>query len=223
MPFSQSLPKKKNGLGRIRTYDQSVVSSKPGVKQLSPSSQDVIITLIKHLVEKEGITVPSSPAMGLQVPMDGFDLWVAKLNQESYSPRTTNPINGVKSIKARKQERGLPTEEQIKKLLTYRYYRKEQGQRFQLLVVLLITTGLRITEAVSILKQDIKLDRHEIRVIGKGSKERVVPILPVADALMRDYLPADNSPYLFPARNAKGYRDISSIEKVFRRVYRRDD
>lgn len=99
----------------------------------------MIITLIKHLVEKEGITVPSSPVMGLQVPMDGFDLWVAKLNQESYSPRTTNPVNGVKSIKARKQERELPAEEQIKKLLTYRYYRKEQGQRFQLLVLLLIT------------------------------------------------------------------------------------
>ncbi len=77
----------KSNIGEL-VLDNRLQPSISILDQLSPSSQDVIITLIKHLVEKEGITVPSSPAMGLQVPMDGFNLWVAKLNQESYSPRT---------------------------------------------------------------------------------------------------------------------------------------
>ena len=250
------------------------------LNQLSPSSQDLVILLVNQLAQKEGITIALSPTMGLQTPMDGFDLWVAKLKQEGYSPRTisdytknvtyylasdpvpttlsirsylarrlnevsaarvgnerkalksffaflheeglwmTNLMNRIKSIKVRKRERALPTDDQIRKLLTYRCYRRKQAQRFALLVILLINTGLRITEAVSILKQSVNLARLEIRVIGKGNKERVVPISPMVGELMRDYMTTltDESPYLFHANNANGYWDISSIEKVFRRV-----
>ena len=42
-------------------------------------------------------------------------------------------------------------------------------------MLILLDTGLRISEVVSIKEQDIDWNRNSIRVMGKGSKERVVP------------------------------------------------
>jgi site-specific recombinase XerD len=55
------------------------------------------------------------------------------------------------------------------------------------LVVLLLTTGMRRSEAVDITLDDIDLDNGELLVHGKGSKERTVPLTQEAIAAIRDY------------------------------------
>jgi integrase/recombinase XerD len=58
--------------------------------------------------------------------------------------------------------------------------------RDQALVELLYGAGLRISEAVGLDKQGVDLDARLVRVLGKGDKERVVPIgRPAAEALRR--------------------------------------
>ena len=55
-------------------------------------------------------------------------------------------------------------------------------------IELLYASGLRVSELVSLTADDIDFDRMTVRVIGKGSKERVVPFgLPARNALT-DYL-----------------------------------
>jgi len=67
--------------------------------------------------------------------------------------------------------------------------------RDQALVELLYGAGLRVSEAVGLDKAGVDLDDRLVRVIGKGSKERIVPIgRQAADALNR-YL-ARGRPYL---------------------------
>ena len=67
--------------------------------------------------------------------------------------------------------------------------------RDQALVELLYGAGLRVSEAVGLDKAGVDLDERLVRVIGKGSKERIVPIgRRAADALNR-YL-ARGRPYL---------------------------
>jgi len=61
------------------------------------------------------------------------------------------------------------------------------GMRDRALFTLLYGCGLRIDEALSL---DIKDLPHEgfIRVIGKGSKERQVPVIDIVDAALQAYL-----------------------------------
>jgi site-specific recombinase XerD len=50
------------------------------------------------------------------------------------------------------------------------------NRRAQVLSVLLLDTGLRISEALGLQRGDVDLDSLTLRVMGKGGKERRVPI-----------------------------------------------
>jgi len=56
------------------------------------------------------------------------------------------------------------------------------------LVILLLSTGMRRAEAVSIGLEDIDLENGQMLVHGKGSKERTVPLTQEAIAAIRHYL-----------------------------------
>ncbi len=74
---------------------------------------------------------------------------------------------------------------------------------------LLYSSGLRVSELVSIKLGDIHFDAGFIRVLGKGSKERIVPVNMRALEKIKDYsekerpeiLKKKQSPYLFVTRN----------------------
>ena len=53
---------------------------------------------------------------------------------------------------------------------------------------LLYATGLRVGEAVALDVRDFDPDRRELRVLGKGDKERVVPVPAAACASLGDWL-----------------------------------
>jgi integrase/recombinase XerD len=81
--------------------------------------------------------------------------------------------------------------------------------RDQALVELLYGGGLRISEAVGLERGAVDLDDRYVRVIGKGNKERIVPLgRPAVDALLRylsrgrPYLDRRHRPELF--LNAQG-------------------
>jgi site-specific recombinase XerD len=56
------------------------------------------------------------------------------------------------------------------------------------LVILLLTTGMRRSEAVAITLEDIDLDNGQLLVHGKGSKERTVPLTQEAIGAIQHYL-----------------------------------
>lgn len=56
------------------------------------------------------------------------------------------------------------------------------------LLELLYASALRVAEACAADIDDLELDRHTIRVVGKGAKERVVPYGGPAASAIQDYL-----------------------------------
>jgi site-specific recombinase XerD len=64
--------------------------------------------------------------------------------------------------------------EQVERLLTAVDTSKEEGVRDRTIIELLFSTGLRVSELVSLNHQDINVQRREFGVIGKGRKHRLV-------------------------------------------------
>ncbi len=62
------------------------------------------------------------------------------------------------------------------------------GQRDAALLEVLYATGMRVSELVSLTLQQVDLGRGVVRVLGKGRKERLVPLSPPAVAKLGRYL-----------------------------------
>lgn len=64
----------------------------------------------------------------------------------------------------------------------------KSGLRDKAILELLFSTGLRVSEAASLNRDSINLDRREFAVIGKGSKERIVFLSDSACEWLNRYL-----------------------------------
>jgi len=63
-----------------------------------------------------------------------------------------------------------------------------RGRRDAAMLELLYATGLRVSELLGLRLGDLHLDAGYLRCLGKGNKERVVPMGGEADARLQDYL-----------------------------------
>ena len=90
-----------------------------------------------------------------------------------------------------RQSRLLPevlTIEEVERLLETRGDDSPAAIRDRALLELLYASGLRISEAVGLDRDDIDLEVALVRVVGKGDREREVPVGEVAVAWLRRYV-----------------------------------
>jgi integrase/recombinase XerC len=97
--------------------------------------------------------------------------------------------NPVATISSPKLDRRLPsflTISEVELLLNAPDLSTPQGQRNRAILELLYASGLRVSELVSLNTGWIDMEAGEIRVIGKGSKERITLMgVPAINALQR--------------------------------------
>lgn len=77
---------------------------------------------------------------------------------------------------------------EVDKLLNAPDLKKLQGIRDKAMLELLYSTGLRVSELVSLKVDDIHFDANYVRCIGKGRKERIVPFGQSARGELKRYL-----------------------------------
>ena len=97
----------------------------------------------------------------------------------------------VALIESPKTGRGLPkalTEEQVESLLAAPDTGTALGLRDKAMLELMYATGLRVSELVGLELSNINLNQGVVRVIGKGQKERLVPIGDEAHESLNAYL-----------------------------------
>lgn len=102
--------------------------------------------------------------------------------------------------------------------------KKNEPIRNYYIVKLILNTGLRISEILSIELTDIFLNKNKLRVIGKGNKQREIPINDEAKEIIKQAiedrknynyaLNVLNSPYLFLSSKTDKL-ETCSIERIF--------
>ena len=115
--------------------------------------------------------------------------------------------NYFTNIKNPKKEAGLPKyvkENDIDKMFDVPDTRTWIGKRNLLIIRMLYATGIRVSELVNIKLNDIDIKERTIRILGKGSKERIVVFgIHTKEALEeylnrgREYVNYHNSEYLY--------------------------
>lgn len=115
--------------------------------------------------------------------------------------------NYFSSIKNPKKDNGLPKfvkEIDIDKMFLIPDTRNPLGQRNLLIIRMLYATGVRVSELVNIKLSDIDISERTIRIMGKGSKERIVVFGNNTKEILELYLNSgryklsrENNDYLF--------------------------
>ncbi len=129
------------------------------------------------------------------------------------------------SIKNPKIARKLPnylSYTEMEDLLKHASSMGEDGLKFRLLLEMLYATGCRVSEIINIKLADINTSTRQIKVMGKGSKERIVYYGEYADKYLKEYLKANlnyNSNYLF-AKSNKEKLSVVEVEEIFKKIMR---
>jgi integrase/recombinase XerD len=101
------------------------------------------------------------------------------------------PKDPTANLEAPKQEKRLPkilSVGDVLKLLEQPGLKTPAGIRDRAMLEVLYATGLRVSELVSLRLIDLNLEEGYIRCLGKGSKERIVPLGSVAVKYLHFYL-----------------------------------
>ncbi|MGA3085537.1 MAG: site-specific tyrosine recombinase XerD [Thermodesulfobacteriota bacterium] len=107
--------------------------------------------------------------------------------------------NPTLPLQGPKPKRTLPhtlSELEVETLIHQPKTESPRGVRDAAMLEVLYATGLRVSELISLTLDQLELEAHLIRTIGKGSKERLVPIGKAATRCLMDYLEKGRPPLL---------------------------
>lgn len=116
-----------------------------------------------------------------------------------------NPARLIESPKLPRRLPGTLSTREVERLISAPKAVDAKGQRDLAMLELLYATGLRVSELVGLRISDINLETGYVRTLGKGGKERIVPIGEKARVALAIYLHEGrnrltrraSSPYLF--------------------------
>ena len=108
-------------------------------------------------------------------------------------------VDPTLSLQSAKQPLRVPktlSEAQVEALLAAPDTSQAMGVRDRTMLELMYASGLRVSELVTLKTLNVSLNDNVLRVLGKGSKERLVPFGQVAAVWLRQYLGAPRAELL---------------------------
>ena len=97
----------------------------------------------------------------------------------------------------------------------------EHGSRDRLMLLLMYTTGMRLSELIGLKVGDVDFYRNNLRVLGKRNKERIIPMHPEMVDWLKLYLGDHAGDFLFVTDRGKPlypmyvYRLVNHYLKLF--------
>ena len=137
----------------------------------------------RYLAEKFNAGYKSRSSARLLSTLRRFYAWLLRERRISQDP--------TRLLESPKAERPLPVsinEEQVIRLLDAPDTGEDVGYRDRTMLELLYATGLRVSELVQLQLSQVSLEPGVVRIMGKGNKERLVPVGEVALDWLSAYL-----------------------------------
>lgn len=168
--------------------------------QLERSMSDNTVAAYLHDVEMLGEYIFSQySSTGIaNIELEHLQSFLAHINELELTANTqARVVSGIKSffryllleeaisqdptmlLEAPKLRRALPVHlalEEIEQLFAAIDHSKPEGQRNRAMLETMYSCGLRVSELTALLMSNMYLDVGFVRVVGKGNKERLVPI-----------------------------------------------
>lgn len=124
----------------------------------------------------------------------------------------------AEAAEAPKGERRLP--DVVSAAALARMLDGDLAPRDAALLELLYATGARVSEAVGLKVAEVDFGLGVVRLFGKGSKERVVPLGGRAAERVRAWLALRSGPWVFPGRGGRGPMRRETAWRIVERVAR---
>lgn len=163
-------------------------------------------------------------SISIQTYIRGLRVFIKWLQSEGYIVEDLH--SQFKLPKATKKTIEILSDEEIERLLkTYRI-NTEMGLRNACIVALMVDCGLRRNEVLTLDYDNVHIAQGIIKVLGKGDKERVVPIGTYTKKLLLKYMsgyrpmPIAETKRLFIDANFKAMSD-SALKQLFVRLRNR--
>ena len=198
----------------IEAFLQSLQFEKRGSAHTITSYKTDLDQFSKYLLFQYEITLPETaqPAM--------LRSWIVSLMEEGLNPTSINrkiaslrsfynflrkrkqidqdPTKQLSALKTKKKLPAFVEEKSMEMLFDVVEFSDDfEGFRDKIILELLYGTGIRLSELVGLETSDLDLSGKTIRVFGKGSKERMIPISGSLATLLANYLsqraPEDNT------------------------------
>ncbi len=137
----------------------------------------------RYLADKFEHGYKSRSSARLLSTLRRFYAWLLRDRQIDADP--------TRLLESPRAERALPlslNEQEVEKLLDAPDTASDVGYRDRAMLELLYATGLRVSELVNLQLSNVSMEPGVIRIMGKGNKERLVPVGEVALDWLAGYL-----------------------------------
>jgi integrase/recombinase XerD len=149
----------------------------------------ILFLMTKHRFENHPYNLASDESLSSSTihghvrTLRAFSHWLLKEKVTD-----TNFTAGIKPPKIVKKVISTLSDEEITQILNTFNPTSHSEMRNKVMFMLLLDTGLRIGELISLKLDDIHIDEGLMKVMGKGKKERMVPIGNKAQKAIQSYL-----------------------------------
>lgn len=167
--------------------------------------------------------------------------WIVYLSEKKYSKTSINrkiaslksyfnflvnidkiessPLKGHKNLKSSSKIVIPFSEDEIMQVFE-NFNDSKISDRDKLIIEIFYSTGLRREELINIKIQDIFLKEGLIKILGKRSKERLIPILPSLSKNLKNFISNNNnSKYLFETKKLKKI-SVSTVYRLINKYFR---
>ena len=135
-----------------------------------------------------------------------------------------NPMDFIERVVSKRILPDVLTEDEVEMILNFTKdlikenigHQKKKHLKTSCIIEILYATGMRVSELITLKISDLRLQRRILNVIGKGDKQRIIPLTDRTVDIINSwmYYVPEHSVFLFPSYGMSGHITRDSINKI---------